>query len=461
MSVNRRQVLGTGAAGIGIVLTGAVGSVFGGTAYAGGPQGGASGQGHGPIFTGYGDLVPDSNGVIDLPKGFSYTKISVRGTPLAGGGLSPTFQDGMHTFAAGRRTAIVRNHELIHEAKYPVPHVEGLVYDEGADGGNTVLLVDGGKLVSEKVGLAGTVRNCAGGPTPWGTWLTCEETELVPAGDPFDPSTAANHDAKLTKRHGYVFEVDAFGRLHDPAPVPLTALGRFAHEAVAVDPRTGVLYLTEDASGPFGTVYRFLPKHPWGGPGSLRAGSTLQALSAGGLGDLSGITEIGTRLPVTWVDVPDPAATTTSVRKQFAPGAVSQVPKAEGIYYRDGSVYFVSSYAKAAPAVGLHEGQVWRFDPKRQVIELIVRFAPGGTFDGPDNIHISAWGEMILCEDGDGDNHLVVIGDDGNPYPLARSVSQAEFAGATFSPDGKYLYANIQEDGVTVAITGPWRPGRH
>ncbi|WP_045877707.1 alkaline phosphatase PhoX [Pseudofrankia sp. DC12] len=445
MSVNRRQLLGTGAAGLGIVLSGAVGSVFGAPAQAGGPQG----PGRGPVFKGYGDLVADPNGVCDLPRGFSYTKVSVQGTPLAGGGLSPAFQDGMHTFAAGRHTAIVRNHELTHEVTYPVPHVTGLVYDEGADGGNTVLVVDGGRLVSERVGLAGTVRNCAGGPTPWGTWLTCEETELSPADD-----------AKLTKRHGYVFEVDPFGRLHDAAPVPLAALGRYAHEAVAVDPRTGTLYLTEDASGPFGLVYRFLPKRPLGGPGSLRAGGKLQALFAGGLADLSGVTTLGTKLAVKWVDVPDPGAASTSVRKQFADGTVSRVPKAEGIYFRDGSAYFVSSYAKAAPAVGLHEGQVWRYDPRANTIELVLRFAPSGPFDGPDNIHISAWGEMILCEDGDGDNHLVVVGDDGNPYPLARSVSQAEFAGATFSPDGAWLYANIQEDGVTLAIKGPWQSGR-
>src|ERR1700754_2695928 len=109
MSVNRRQVLGTGAAGLGIVLTGAAGSVLGGPAYAGTSRNNGA-AGRGPVFRGYGDLVPDPNGVCDLPHGFSYTRLSVQGTPLAGGGLSPTFQDGMHTFAAGRYTAIVRNH---------------------------------------------------------------------------------------------------------------------------------------------------------------------------------------------------------------------------------------------------------------------------------------------------------------------------------------------------------------
>ncbi|MBX6390413.1 MAG: DUF839 domain-containing protein [Frankia sp.] len=450
MAINRRHVLGGGAATLGFVMTGAIGSVFGGTANATGFGGGHGSHGRGPRFTGYGDLIPDPAGIADLPRGFRYKVLSAKGDKLSDGGTVPAGHDGMAAFAAGRNTALVRNHELTHDDTYPVPKRERITYDPGADGGCTTLLVTGDRLVWHAPSIAGTVRNCAGGPTPWGTWLTCEETELTP-----------KDDAKLTKRHGYVFEIDPAGRLRrDTEPVPLTALGRFAHEATATDPRTGIVYLTEDAAEPDGLLYRFLPKRPLGGPGSLRAGGTLQALSAGGLANLGQVSQLGTKLRVKWVDVPDPDATTTSVRAQFAAGAVSGIPKCEGIYHSGGVIYVVSSYAGGRDANGnhsLHEGQVWKLDPRNQTFELVLRFAPDSPFDGPDNIALSSWGRIVLCEDGDDENYLVVVGDDGKPYPLARSVSQSEWAGATFSPDGKWLYANIQGDGRTLAITGPWR----
>ncbi|MBL7495562.1 DUF839 domain-containing protein [Frankia sp. CNm7] len=439
MTVSRRGVLGAGAAGLGIVLTGAVGPVFGGTAN-------ATGFGRGHRFTGYGDLVPDPAGICDLPKGFSYTRISAVGETLTGGGNVPGAHDGMAAFRSGRDTVLVRNHEIepedVEEDGVPtVPHVPGLTYDPEAPGGTTTLVLTGDRLRSHVVSLAGTANNCAGGPTPWNTWLTCEET-----------------DAVFGKPHGYVFEVDPFRRLRDREPVPLKALGRFEHEAVSIDPRTGVAYLTEDADTPFGLFYRFLPKRPNGGPGSLRAGGKLQALSVRGIADLMTVTRVGTRLRATWVDVPDPDATSTPVRAQFADGKVSRIRKCEGTYYSDGYIYVVSSYAETDDEEAyLHAGQVWRYEPKSATLELVLHFQPDSPFDGPDNITISSWGRIILCEDGNDDQHLVVVGDDGKPYPLARSGSGSEFAGATFSPDGAYLYANIQEDGLTVAIKGPWR----
>ncbi|WP_250282969.1 MULTISPECIES: alkaline phosphatase PhoX [unclassified Frankia] len=443
MSVSRRQVIaGTGTAGLGFVLSGAVGSIFGGTASAATPNG----------FHGYGELIPDPAKIADLPKGFQYKVLSRAGvdTVLTGEKL-PGLPDGMFAFPGRKRNnaVLVRNHELSPGAANPVPHLPGLVYDPGAAGGTTTVTVEGGQLLSQVASLAGTIRNCAGGHTPWGTWLSCEETELTPASD-----------ARLTKKHGYVFEVDPQGRLNDTEAVPLKALGRYAHEAVAVDPKTGVLYLTEDAGSPLGLIYRFLPAKPLGGPGSLRAGGKLQALAVADVPDLSVFTELGTTLPVTWVDVPDPDATTTPVRKQFADNAVTRVSKAEGIFWERTSAYIVSSYAKASSRLaGVHEGQVWEFNPRKSTIELVVRIAPGGRFDGPDNITISPYGSrIVLAEDGDGENYLTVVGDDGTVYPLARNVaSDGEWAGVTFSPDGTWLYANAQVDGLTIAITGPWR----
>ncbi len=443
MSVSRRQaIVGTGTASLGFVLSGAVGSVFSGTASAAEPF----------HFHGYGELVPDPAKIVDLPAGFTYTVVSRAGVDtLPTGEKLPGAPDGTFAFPGKKNnhSILVRNHELSPGAANPVPHLPGLEYDPGAAGGTTTVVLDGDKLISQVASLAGTVRNCAGGNTPWGTWLSCEETELTPATN-----------ARLTKNHGYVFEVDPYGRLHDTEAVPLKALGRYPHEAIAVDPKTGILYLTEDAGSPYGLLYRFLPAKPLGGPGSLRAGGKLQALKAAGASDLSVFTELGTTLAVTWVDVPDPDATTTSVRKQFADGAVTRVPKAEGIFWDRTRAYIVSSYAKAgSAAAGVHEGQVWEFNPRKSTIELVVRIAPGGRFDGPDNITVSPYGgTIVLCEDGDGENYLIVVGDDGTPYPLARNAaSDSEWAGATFSPDSKWLYANIQGDGLTVAITGPWR----
>ncbi|WP_163550365.1 alkaline phosphatase PhoX [Candidatus Frankia nodulisporulans] len=446
MSVNRRQLMaGAGTAGLGFALAGAVDAVFAGTANAATPA----------AFKGYGELVADPKKVVDLPKGFRYTVFSKAGKDTLdgpGGGLVPAAHDGMRAFPAGiGRSVLVRNHELSPGTKDPiVPQRPGLVYDPATPGGTTTLTVAGDRLLRHVPSLAGTYRNCAGGGTPWNTWLTCEETEATPASE-----------AGLTKKHGYVFEVDPFGRLRDDAPVPLTALGRFPHEAVAIDPRDGTVYLTEDAAKPYGLVYRFQPKRAHGGPGSLRAGGKLQALQVPAVRDLSAVRDLGTSLSVTWVDVPDPDATTVSVRAQFDNAKVTRVPKAEGIFWSRGVIYLVSSYAKVSEGAALdHSGQVWRFDPKRATLELVLRLEVGGRFDSPDNSTVSPFGGIVLCEDGDGENYLVAPSADGTPYPLARNAgSDSEWAGATFSADGKWLYANIQGDGLTVAITGPWWRG--
>ncbi|KQC37592.1 alkaline phosphatase PhoX [Frankia sp. ACN1ag] len=444
MVVNRRQLMaGAGTAGLGFALAGAVDAVFAGTANAATPK----------AFRGYGELVADPKKVIDLPAGFRYTVFSRAGKDtLDGGGAVPGSHDGMYAFPGGfGRSVLVRNHELSPGTDIPaVPHRDGLVYDPACAGGTTTLTVAGDRLLGHVPSLAGTYRNCAGGGTPWRTWLSCEETEATPATD-----------AVLTKKHGYVFEVDPFGRLRDAAPVPLTALGRFPHEAVAIDPHSGIVYLTEDAAKPYGLLYRFLPRRPLGGPGSLRAGGKLQALSVPDVRDLSAVRELHTKLAVTWVDVPDPDATTVSVRSQFDAAKITRVPKAEGIFWSEGTAYIVSSYAKKSDGAATdHSGQVWRFDPKRSTLELVLRLEPGGRFDGPDNITVSPLGGIVLCEDGDGENYLVAPSADGTPYPLARNAgSDSEWAGATFSQDGRWLYANVQGDGLTVAITGPWWRG--
>ncbi|WP_443045565.1 alkaline phosphatase PhoX [Streptomyces sp. HUCO-GS316] len=462
----RRQMLArTGALGVSIAFAGSLSELFAGTAAA---------QTLGR--RGYGPLVPDPNGLLDLPEGFRYQVLSREGDRLRSGeGRVPSHHDGMAAFAARSggprgRVHLVRNHENRVDAAIPVPAVEGLTYDPAGKGGCTVLTLDGRNTVlSERVALAGTGVNCAGGPTPWGTWLSCEETE--------DKAGTNGH----TKDHGFVFEVDPANPRRTGA-VPLTAMGRFQHEAVAVDPRRGIVYETEDAFlMPFGLFYRFLPDRPLGGTGSLRAGGRLQAMRVPGVPDLSSVQETGARFDgIEWVDVPDPLAAGTPVRLQdFGPKGVTHAQKLEGCYWGGRSVYFVSSFAHSADGSAAdHYGQVWRYDPAARRLTLVVVFGPDTDLqlpgESPDNICLAPSGGLMVCEDGSGAQHVFGVTRRGEVYALARNrqaitstATEAggtpeepewgEFAGVTFSPDGRTMYVNCYTPGTTFAVTGPWR----
>lgn len=429
---------------------------------------------------GYGALVPDPEGVLALPEGFSYRVLAWSGrSTLESGESSPAKLDGTGAFEGPHGAELlVVNHELEgprHDWDHPVPLAEDLVYDPTASGGCTVMAVAGsGEPMTQWVALAGTSTNCAGGTTPWCTWLTCEEN-----------SDQAGENG-MTKDHGYVFEVDPHHRSANRDPRPIRALGRFDHEAVVVDRGSRHLYLTEDASEPNGLFYRWVP--PTGfrhGRGVLRAlpddAGTLQAarcLDANGrfVDDLSRATAIGTVYHVDWVDVPDRDARETPIRRQFADGRVTRGRKLEGMWWGGDGAYVVSSYAREDDCPGAaHDGQVWRYDPARRTLTLSVRLGVNtlaskpGRMDGPDNITVCPYGGLILAEDGEGLQHLFGATADGRTYPLARNELNigtaaepefSEFAGVTFSPDGRRLYASVQEPGVLLAITGPWRRQR-
>ncbi|RAY14480.1 hypothetical protein DPM19_16140 [Actinomadura craniellae] len=449
MDVSRRGfVAGGTASALSITLAGSLDTVFATSAEAGthGP-GHGHGHGHG-VKGGYGPLIPDPEGVLDLPKGFTYKVFSAEGEEIAPGQPVPGKHDGMAAFRAGKHknTLLVRNHEQGGSGTKPVAPAH-LVYDPAAFGGTTTLELDrDGDLVNQYVSLAGTATNCAGGRTPWGTWLTCEETEGFSA---------------QTKTHGWVFEVDPQGR--HTRPEPIKPLGRFAHEAVGIDPRTNICYLTEDASGPFGLFYRFKPRAHRGGYHSYQAGGTLEAMYVPDVPDLSAVQEPGTVLRnVRWLPVPDPSAATVSTRKQF--DKITRSQKLEGVWWGHRCVYFVASYAeRGSGAAADHAGQVWKYDPLRNSLELELIFKPGGQFDSPDNITVSPYGGgVILAEDGDGEQYLVGATRDGEAFPFARNAfNDSEFAGVTFSEDGKTLYANRQSPGVTFAIQGPWNRFPH
>lgn len=476
MSLTRRDFARKSAiTGAGVALAGSVGALATAPNALASTDTDSAGQESAESYggVGYGPLIPDPNGILALPAGFTYRIITYSGrTRLESGEFTPSNHDGTSTFDGPRgATLLVNNHELKGPRaswKYPVPLLDGLVYDPAASGGCTVVEVRHDK-VAEWVGIAGTSTNCAGGNTPWGTWLTCEETE-----------DKAGQNG-MTKDHGYVFEVDPADRRANQNPKPVKALGRYAHEAVVVDPRRGHLYLTEDAATPNGLLYRWTPPEGFcHGRGRLRTladdAGVLQAFKcfdSGGrfVDDLSRATKIGTVYGVDWVTVPDRDAKTTSVRKQFTDGQITRARKLEGMWWGDGGAYIVSSYARAESPVQ-HDGAVWFYDPKRRTLTLKVLLGVNptpdaeGNFDGPDNITVSPYGGLVIAEDGEGLQHLFGATDSGRTYPIARNElnngtedapEYSEFTGVTFSPDGKTLFANIQEPGIMLAITGPWK----
>jgi secreted PhoX family phosphatase len=471
MALTRRQLLSGSAAGALFVVAGNVADLFP-TVRASGPStnlmrrnvqaGNARAVGRR-----YGALMPDPNGLLELPPGFSYTIVCEAGKATTDGGVIPDAFDGTGLFTnrAGH-TFLVRNSEqaaiegeddgVAYVLDYPATAAPRYTYDAKAGGGTTTTELDAdGNVVNEYVSLAGTTDNCAGGVTPWGTWLTCEEN-------------ASRVADGFHKDHGFVFEVDPIDVENNVDPTPLKGLGRFEHEAVAIDPRDGTVYLTEDASEPNGLLYRAIPVNTTGAYGSLRDGATLEALAAldetGAIvTDLSAYHEIGTTLTLGWIAVPDPLAADTPTRLQFDEGEITRSRKLEGAWWGDDAAYIAASYARLDDgSVDEHDGQVWRLDPIARSLELVVHFTVNGdpesdNFDGPDNITVAPWGGLILCADGEGTQHLWTVDTDGTSHAFARNArDDGEFTGAVFSADGSVLYANLQQPGVTFAITGPW-----
>jgi len=458
MSLSRRQFLSRAAgAGVAVTVAGSVESLF-----AAEPALGTSGP-----PAGYGPLVPDPDGILDLPRGFRYSILSREGTIRPDGLPVPSRFDGMAAFPGDRRHSahLVRNHECSPTAPIKVQAPPERTYDPAAAGGTSTLRVDKhGREATEHISVGGTAINCSGGPTPWHTWLTCEETENKAGTNGY------------TKDHGFIFEVDPYDDRRNENPVPLKAMGRFQHEAVAVDPQSGIVYETEDAFvAPLGSFYRFLPNQPRGGHGSLRAGGVLQAIHVPGLPDLSVVQEAGAVFGgAEWMTVPDPLATSESVRAQDYPKPITGGYKIEGAWWgkQDRCAYFVSSFARTelGPAMN-HDGQVWKYDPNRRTLRLEVIFtrptpAPENPqFDAPDNICMSPYGGLMLCEDGEGDQHMLGTTQDGEVFVFAQNrvnngtatePAYGELAGVSFSADGSTMYFNIYDPGITFAVTGPW-----
>lgn len=497
----------------------------------------------------YGPIAPVNDlatglPLLQLPEGFAYSSYGWTGDPMSDGLPTPGLHDGMAVVRSRRvgrssrstELTLVRNHErglvasvaeaINAPARYATGLVNGIVTITGAvtvriganntirlpgqpdpapftgfaAGGTTNLVFRDGRWAGTAASLGGTLGNCAGGPTPWGTWLSCEETVL-------DFSLIGG------KKHGYVFECAA-----DPAlsvATPIVEMGRFVHEAVAVDPATGSVYLTEDNRN-CASFYRYIPNDTSGSLGSLQRGGRLQAariktilrqavpqsLAASNNSALLD-PRIGDEYEIEWVDIANPDADPRTVASQ--PGGVqlgvmagptiqamaagcTRWSRGEGIWHAGGKLFIVDTAAgiNTAGNVGNGDGAVWELT--LATMRLRALFVSGNQTAGnnPDNVTVSPRGGIVLCEDGGGSTdvfgtgaRLLGLNAAGEAYILAKnnltlSAAQVgaagklvapgdyrgiEFAGACFDPSGRVLFASIQTPGITVAITGPWGRG--
>lgn len=423
-----------------------------------------------PRSIGYGALVPDPAGLLDLPQGFSYRIISSAGDMMDDGLRVPDNADGMGALRLdAHRVALVRNHELTAKAldRGPSPKADSGVaraFDrndagQALPGGTTTLVYDmqTSKVERQHLSLAGTIRNCAGGTTPWGSWLSCEE-DLTRAGN------------GVGQDHGWVFEVPAAHKgLVDP--LPLKAMGRFNHEAAAVDPATGIVYMTEDRED--GLFYRFLPDVR----GELRKGGRLQALGlvsapegSDGRNRKAADFVTGTSHKVAWIDLDDVESPADNLRQRGHRKGATLFARGEGVHFgRDsdgrGELFFCCTSGGAAKL-----GQVMRYRPSRfegqpgergepGEVALFVESSDAATFNYGDNLTVAPNGHLIVCEDQYTpivDNHMRGVTPAGALYDFARLCWQTELAGACFSPDGSTLFVNVYSPGRTLAITGPW-----
>jgi len=457
MNIRRREILQT-------VLAG-VGSCGWGAGFAAVDRGA-------PHIRGFGPLIPDPRTLLDLPAGFHYKILSRAGDPMSDGLRVPGRPDSMHAFqGTGGRVVLLRNHELnVADRQHAFAGAANTIrsdllaklYDPavGKGGVSTLIIAEDTLRVQQQfLSLAGTLRNCSGGATTWGSWLSCEESVL----------RAGEQGAK--RDHGYVFEVSATATGLQPAR-PLKAMGRFNHEAAAVDPATGIIYLTEDRDD--GLVYRFIPNSV----GKPAAGGQLQALAIAGLegGETSnrGRGRVPLREPaaVRWLTLAQVEAPEDDLRRQGRALGATRFVRGEGMAVQaiSRNRYQIWFMATSGGPRGL--GQVWRYRPspgegrdaERQQpgkLELFLEPGHAAVQNHGDNLAVAPNGDLMICEDSSTDQRILGVTPAGGVYVVARNPrGNSEFAGATFSPSGRTLFVNIQHAGLSFAIQGDWAARR-
>jgi len=423
--------------------------------------------------TGYGELAPvaaknTGETFLALPKGFEYKVFGKAGSVMTDGQKTPRAHDAMATFQVEGDLRIVRNHEIYNR----IPGAGAAIgtknhYDETAGGGTTTLIINrkSREIVRDFVSLSGTLNNCAGGATTWGSWISCEETT-------FGQTKYTAKDGKevggYAKAHGYCFEVSAAANDNLP-PVPLKAMGRFVHEAVAVDRKTGIVYETED-NNPAG-FYRFIPDRKK----RLAEGGALQVLAIKNQPDYDTRNgqKIGSVLATNWLTIenPDPSEADTDSLAMFKPAmknGAALFNRLEGcIPAKNGQIYFASTSGGDSRC-----GQIWLYEPAGRVegrLTLVFESPDRQVLDMPDNICLYPKNNLLfMCEDSDyglsggsPENFVRILSPNGKVADFAKNITpgadSSEFAGATFSKDGKILFVNIQTAGVTLAIWGDWK----
>lgn len=414
------------------------------------------------LTIGYGPLQPDPKKLLDLPKGFKYQVISSFHDAMSDGFHVPDRADGMGCIALPEgKVALVRNHELKPNHLLSQPESmqklkSALAYDTSVDGialpGGTSTIVY--NMATQHVewqylSLIGTIRNCSGGITPWGSWLSCEES-------------VATADANTQHDHGYIFEVPANANGLTPA-IPLKEMGRFNHEAACVDPETGIVYLTEDRGDSL--FYRFIPNVY----GKLSKGGKLQALSIKGMPKFDSRNWNKSDMTVNqwfdaeWITLDEPESPKDDLRKRGHELGATIFARGEGIYWADNELYFTCTNGGEKQL-----GQIMRYQPKTAKasiehqggrIQLFLESVDANQYNFGDNLTVTPQGHLLVCEDQYTEvveNHLRGVTPQGEVYSFAKLKIQTELAGACFSPCGSTLFVNVYSPSKTLAITGPW-----
>ena len=381
--------------------------------------------------------------------------------------LVPSNADGMTCFkGTGDNVILIRNHEIGHVPKLSTffknnPYGKNFkkyikknsskFYDIKNNkthcfGGTTTIVYNTKIQKTEKqfLSLIGTLVNCSGGPTPWGTWISCEETVF-------------KEGVGINKMHGYNFEVIPNEKINLTKAEPLKEMGRFRHEGVAFNKTTGNVYQTEDRED--GLFYKFIPNNRK----KLNKGGKLQFLS---LKDFRGVDtsnwksnliKTGKKYKVRWIDIDNVDSINDDLRYIGKNKGGATFARGEGMWCEGNEVFFTATTGGEKK-----RGQIWKYTDNENktddYLELIFESSSKEVMNMPDNIVIAPWGDIIICEDGRGRDSLIGIKPDGQVYTLATNLlNNQEFAGITFDPSGKILFVNIYNPTLTLAISGPWK----